>query len=82
MGIISWIVIGLIVGLFGKFIIGAGKLLLGIVFGVLGAAFGGSVGLLFGIGAIAIFGLPSLFLALIGACLFMGIGKLLRGIFW
>ena len=64
MSIIAWIVIGLVVSLVWKIFVGVWKLVFGLVVGI---------------GALMLFGLPCLFLVGISSCVFSGVGRLMRG---
>ncbi len=72
MGILSWLVLGLVVGLLAKLIM-PGKQGLGIIMtiilGVVGALLGGWLGTLFGLGTVSGFNLGSILLATGGAIL-------------
>jgi uncharacterized membrane protein YeaQ/YmgE (transglycosylase-associated protein family) len=70
MGIISWLVLGLVVGLLAKFIMPGkdpGGLVLTIVLGIVGAFVGGFVGSLLKLGTVKAFDIRSLGLAVVGA---------------
>lgn len=74
MGILSWIVLGLIVGILAKWIMPGpdpGGLILTIVIGVAGAFVGGFIGSLLGFGSVSGFNLGSLALATGGALLLL-----------
>ena len=74
MGIFSWIVMGLIVGLIAKFIMPGkdpGGLIITILLGIAGAFFGGYIGSFLGFGAVTGFNLGSLLLAVGGAVLIL-----------
>ncbi len=81
MMVLAWIVAALLLSFFAKLIFGVGKLLFWLVFGIIGASLGGWIGAVIGIGAIALFGIPGLLTALLGAAVFLGIGRLVRGLF-
>jgi uncharacterized membrane protein YeaQ/YmgE (transglycosylase-associated protein family) len=70
MGILSWIVFGLIAGMLAKWIFpgsGPGGVIVTIVIGIVGALLGGWIGTNMGYGDISGFNLRSLGLAVIGA---------------
>ncbi len=70
MGILSWIVLGLIVGALARWIMpgkGPQGFLVTIAIGVVGAFLGGFIGAGLGLGDVDGFNLRSLFLATIGA---------------
>lgn len=74
MGILSWIVMGLVVGLLAKFIMPGrdpGGLFITILLGIAGAFVGGLVGSFLGLGTVTGFNLGSLVLAVGGALLLL-----------
>ena len=74
MGILSWIVMGLIVGLVAKFIIpgrNSGGIIVTILIGIAGAFVGGYVGSYLGLGAVTGFNMVSLLLAIGGAVILL-----------
>lgn len=83
MGILSWIVIGLIAGMLGKFIVPGpdrGGILFTIVLGVVGALLGGWISTALGYGGVQGFDIRSLFIATLGAALLVIIVRMvLRG---
>ena len=70
MGIMTWIVLGIVAGYLGRWIM-SGDQKMGFVktaaFGVLGALLGGFVGSMLGIGSVSGLGLKSILLASAGA---------------
>jgi uncharacterized membrane protein YeaQ/YmgE (transglycosylase-associated protein family) len=69
MGLLSWLILGLIAGFIGSKIVnktGAG-MIMDIALGVVGAVVGGYIGNLLGIGGVSGLNLTSLVLAVIGA---------------
>ena len=80
MGIISWVVLGLIAGALAKFIMPGkqpGGILMTIVLGIVGAFVGGFIGSLLGFGSVSGFDWRSLLLAVGGAMIVLwGYGKL------
>lgn len=81
MGIITWIVFGLIVGVVAKFIMpgpGPGGIIVTILLGIVGAVLGGYIGHLFGLGDLTGFNLHSMLLAVGGALLLLIAYRLLR----
>lgn len=66
MGIVSWIIAGLLAGLIPSFVIREGKLAGNFIAGAAGAALAGWIATFFGIGAIATFGWVSALIALGG----------------
>ena len=74
MGILSWIVMGLIVGLLAKFIMPGkdpGGIIITILIGIAGAFEGGFIGSLLGLGAVTGFNIGSFLLAIGGAVLLL-----------
>ncbi len=70
MGILSWIVFGLIAGLIAKWIMPGkdpGGLIITILIGIAGAFVGGFIGSLIGFGGISGFDLRSMATAIVGA---------------
>ncbi len=80
MDIIVWIVLGLVAGLIAGAIMGGGYGLIGeIVLGIVGALVGGFIGrTVFGTDVTG-FNLPSLLLAVLGACIVIAVVRALRG---
>lgn len=74
MGILSWIVMGLIVGALAKFIMPGrdpGGIIVTILIGIVGAFLGGYIGSTLGLGAVTGFNLASILLATGGAILLL-----------
>jgi uncharacterized membrane protein YeaQ/YmgE (transglycosylase-associated protein family) len=74
MGILSWIIMGLIVGILAKFIMPGkdpGGLIITVLLGIGGAFVGGFVGSFLGIGPVTGFNLGSILLATGGAILLL-----------
>jgi len=74
MGILSWIVMGFIVGLVAKFIMPGkdpGGIIITILLGIVGAFVGGALGSFLGLGAFTGFNLGSFLLATGGAILLL-----------
>jgi uncharacterized membrane protein YeaQ/YmgE (transglycosylase-associated protein family) len=74
MGILSWILLGLVAGALAKFIMPGkdpGGFFVTILIGIAGAITGGLVGRLFGLGAIESFDLGGIFIATIGALILL-----------
>ncbi len=70
MGIISWIVLGLIAGFIAKVILPGddpGGLIITAVIGIAGGVIGGFIGNLLGFGGVSGFNIGSIILAVIGA---------------
>lgn len=81
MGIISWIVMGLIVGLLAKFVM-PGKdpkgLVVTILIGIAGGFVGGYIGSFLGLGTVTGFNLGSILLAVGGAVLVLILYRVLK----
>ncbi len=82
MGILSWIVFGLIAGAVAKFLHPGedpGGILVTIIIGVLGAIVGGFIASALGMGTVDGFNLGSLGIAILGAILLLFIYRKIRG---
>lgn len=82
MGLISWIVFGLIAGIIAKFIMPGkdpGGCIITIVIGVVGALLGGFIATSLGFGGIAGFDWRSLLIAVIGALLLLAVWRMISG---
>ena len=74
MGIISWLIFGLIVGALAKWIMPGkdpGGIFITMLLGILGAMVGGFVASLIGLGSVSGFNLGSLIIAVAGALLLL-----------
>lgn len=74
MGILSWIVFGLIAGVLAKWIMPGddpGGIIVTILIGIVGAFVGGYVGTLLGLGSVTGFDLRSFFIAILGAIILL-----------
>ena len=81
MGILSWIVMGLIVGALAKFIMPGkdpGGVFVTILIGIAGAFVGGFIGSLLGLGAVTGFNLWSLLLAVGGALILLWLYRVIK----
>jgi uncharacterized membrane protein YeaQ/YmgE (transglycosylase-associated protein family) len=81
MGILSWIAMGLIVGVLAKLIMPGkdpGGIIITILIGIAGAFLGGYIGSFLGIGTITGFNLVSLLLAIGGALLLLILYRLIK----
>ncbi len=81
MGILSWILLGLIVGALAKLIMPGddpGGIIVTIAIGIAGALLGGFLSTALGLGAVTGFNLPSLVIAIGGALLLLAGYRMLR----
>lgn len=81
MGIIAWIIFGALVGWVASLIMKTDEeqgALLNIVVGIIGAFIGGFIMSLFNGEGVTGFNIPSLLVALLGACVLLWIVKLVR----
>ena len=82
MGIISWIVFGLIAGLIAKTIMPGkdpGGCIITVLVGIAGALLGGYVATLFGFGGLTGFDFRSMIVAILGSILLLFIWRLIAG---
>jgi len=82
MGILAWIIFGLIVGLVARWIVpgeAPGGIIGDIIVGIVGAVLGGWVYGLFGHAGVSGFNFPSMVCALIGAIVLLWLIRLIRG---
>jgi uncharacterized membrane protein YeaQ/YmgE (transglycosylase-associated protein family) len=82
MGILSWIVFGLIAGVLAKWIMPGkdpGGFIITIVIGVAGAVVGGYIGTMLGFGDVTGFNFRSFFVAIGGALLLLFVYRKLKG---
>lgn len=82
MGIISWIVFGLIAGVLAKMIMPGddpGGFILTIILGVVGAFVGGFIGTQIGFGTVTGFDIRSFFVAIVGALVVLFGYRLVKG---
>lgn len=82
MGIIAWIVFGLIAGVIAKFIMpgrDGGGFIVTCILGVVGAVVGGWLATMFGVGgSVSGFNLHSFLVAVVGAIMVLAIYRLVR----
>ena len=81
MGILSWIVFGLIAGLIAKFLMPGrdpGGIIITILLGVVGAVVGGFIANAIGFGGVTGFDLHSFFVAVVGALVLLIGYRMLR----
>ena len=82
MGILSWIVFGLIAGALAKFLMPGqdpGGCVITIIIGVIGAVLGGYIATMLGYGGISGFDFRSFVIAVIGSILLLIIWRMIRG---
>jgi uncharacterized membrane protein YeaQ/YmgE (transglycosylase-associated protein family) len=82
MGILSWIVFGLIAGALAKFLMPGqdpGGCIITIIIGVIGAVLGGYLATMLGYGGISGFDFRSFVIAVIGSILLLIIWRMIRG---
>ncbi|TXH39102.1 MAG: GlsB/YeaQ/YmgE family stress response membrane protein [Rhodospirillaceae bacterium] len=82
MGILAWIIFGLLAGIVAKLIMPGkdpGGFILTIIIGIAGAMLGGFISTLFGLGDISGFDLRSFAIAVLGALLLLFIYHRIRG---
>lgn len=80
MGILSWIILGLIVGVLAKLIMPGqdpGGIIVTILLGVAGAFLGGYLGTLMGLGSVTGFNMMSLLLAVVGSLILLLLYRML-----
>lgn len=81
MGILSWILLGLLAGALAKFILPGkdpGGFIVTILIGIAGAVIGGFLGGFIGLGKIESFDLGGIFIATVGAILLLIIYRIIR----
>ncbi len=80
MGLLSWIVLGLVAGAIASFLVGGGLGLIGmIILGIIGAVVGGFLAQQLGYGDVTGFNLTSIVIATIGAIVVILVVRALRG---
>jgi uncharacterized membrane protein YeaQ/YmgE (transglycosylase-associated protein family) len=81
MGILSWIIFGLIAGIFAKFLMpgkAPGGFIVTILIGIAGAIVVGFIGDFLGFGTVTGFNIRSLFVAIVGAMLLLPVYRLMK----
>ena len=81
MGILSWIIMGLVVGVIAKLIMPGkdpGGFIVTILIGIAGAFFGGFIGSLLGIGSVTGFNLVSFLLAIGGSIILLILYRVIK----
>jgi len=82
MGFLSWILLGLIVGVLAKWLLPGndpGGIIVTILIGIAGAIVGGYLATLLGLGAVTGFNLGSLAIAIVGAILLLVVYRKVAG---
>ena len=80
MGIVTWIVLGLVAGAIASFLVGGGFGLIGtILLGIIGAVVGGFLAQALGMGTVDGFDLGSVVIATIGAIVVILVARALSG---
>jgi uncharacterized membrane protein YeaQ/YmgE (transglycosylase-associated protein family) len=82
MGLLSWIVFGLIAGVIAKFLMPGkdpGGCIVTMIIGVIGAVVGGYLATLLGFGGISGFDWRSLFIAILGSLVLLFVWRLISG---
>jgi uncharacterized membrane protein YeaQ/YmgE (transglycosylase-associated protein family) len=82
MGIISWIVMGLIVGILAKWIMPGkdpGGMIVTILLGIAGASVGGFVSSFLGFGSFTGFNVKSIAIAVLGAIIILAVYRAIAG---
>lgn len=82
MGILSWILFGLVAGAIAKLLMPGrdpGGCIITMLIGIAGALLGGFLGTLLGFGGIEAFDLRSLLIAVVGSIILLAIFRVLRG---
>ena len=81
MGILSWIVMGLIVGVLAKFIMPGrdpGGFIITVALGIGGAFVGGYIGSFLGLGAVSGINVASIFISTLGAIVLLAVYRTLK----
>ena len=80
MGLVSWIILGLIAGVLAEFLMGGGLGIVGsIILGIVGAIVGGFVASALGVGDVTGLNIGSIVIAVLGACLVLLLVRATRG---
>ncbi|WP_026839941.1 GlsB/YeaQ/YmgE family stress response membrane protein [Citrifermentans bremense] len=81
MGILTWIILGLVVGALAKLLMPGddpGGIFITILLGIAGAFLGGMIGTTLGIGSITGFNMLSIVLAIVGAIILLVLYRVIR----
>ena len=80
MGLVSWIILGLVARIIAEFLMGGGLGIVGsIILGIVGAIVGGFVASALGVGTVNGLNVGSIVIAVIGACLVLALVRASRG---
>ena len=80
MGLLSWIILGLIAGFIADALMGGGFGLIGsIILGIVGAVVGGYLASAMGFGDVTGLNIGSIVISVIGACIVLFVVRALRG---
>jgi uncharacterized membrane protein YeaQ/YmgE (transglycosylase-associated protein family) len=80
MGLLGWIVLGLIAGVIAEFLMGGGLGIIGsIVLGIVGAVVGGFIASALGFGDVSGLDIRSIVIAVVGACVVLFAVRAMRG---
>jgi len=82
MGILSWIILGLVAGAIAKLIMPGddkGGCIMTMILGIVGAIVGGWLGSLLGFGTVTSFDFRSLGVAIVGSLVLLAVGRLIFG---
>lgn len=81
MGILTWIILGLVVGALAKLLMPGddpGGIFITILLGIAGAFLGGMIGSMLGVGSITGFNMLSILLAIVGAVILLVLYRVIR----
>jgi len=80
MGLLSWIILGLIAGVIADFLMHGGFGLIGsIILGIVGAVIGGWLASAMGVGSVTGLNIGSIVISIVGACIVLFVVRLVRG---
>jgi len=82
MGILTWILLGLVVGALAKLFMPGddpGGIIVTILIGIVGAFLGGFIGSALGVGSVTGFNMMSILLAIVGSIILLVIYRFIRG---
>jgi len=82
MGVLTWILLGLVVGALAKLFMPGddpGGIIVTILLGIVGAFLGGFIGSALGVGTVTGFNMMSILLAIVGAVILLAIYRLVVG---